>query len=94
MQQAREVAIAGLHCGGEELWWPLWCVAAAIAGPGVLLCCMGVCLSNPTTNPVALWQQCKVAAVLWGSLDIRRESQTVRGLRGSQLRVSVCGGMR
>ena len=36
MQQASEVAIVGLHCGGEGLWWTLWHVAAAMDGPGVL----------------------------------------------------------
>ena len=34
-EQASEVAIAGLYCGGEELWWPQWHVAAAIDRPGV-----------------------------------------------------------
>ena len=36
MQQASEVAIVSLHCGGEGLWWTLWHVAAAMDGPGVL----------------------------------------------------------
>ena len=44
--QASEVAIAGLNCGGEELWWPIWHVAAAITGPGVLVCSMGCVLST------------------------------------------------
>ena len=46
MQQAREVAIAGLYCGGEDLWWPLWHVAAAaIPGQGCY-CAVWGCVNS------------------------------------------------
>ena len=86
------MAIAGLYCGGEELWWPLWHVAAAIAGPGVLLYCVGVCLINHTTiqwlcGDSVRWQQhC-------GGLWTEEGRVLLSGDEGGQFGVFVCGGM-
>ena len=90
--RASEVAIAGLYCGGEDLLWPLWHVAAARAGSGVLLCCVGVCLYNPTTIQWLCGDSVRWQPFCGGPWT---EEGRVLGLGGGDmLGVFVCGRMR